>query len=210
MSQTTAACAASKLFNLPGFEVVDVCRDEAGGRVVTIRTTATAGWCPPCKVLSGSVHQWTRQRVRDVPFSGPIVVWWLRKRWRCVEQLCRRRSFTERTARVPSRARMTTRLAIRLLDAVTSGIRASRGSPPSTACRGRPSPACSRRQLGSSPRSRCARAGRSGSMSTGSARCAGSAQTALVAARRRTTSPYITNTPRSKSESRQRCRSHAL
>jgi transposase len=122
--QTTAACAASELFNLPGFDVVDVGRDEAGERVVTIRTTATQGGCPSCGVVSGSVHQWTRQRVRDVPFDGPIVVWWLKKRWRCREPLCRRFSFTERAGQVPARARMTTRLSSRLLDAVTIEIRA--------------------------------------------------------------------------------------
>jgi transposase len=122
--QSTAACAASELFNLPGFEVVGVCRDETGGRLVTIRTTATEGGCPSCGVVSGSVHQWTRQRVRDVPFDGPIVVWWLKKRWRCREQLCPRRSFTERTEQVPPRARMTTRLTVLLLDAVTKEVRA--------------------------------------------------------------------------------------
>ena len=124
MFQSTAACAASELFNLPGFDVVDVSRDEAGVRVVAIRTTASEGGCPSCGVLSASVHQWTRQRVRDVPFDGPIVVWWLKKRWRCREQLCPRRSFTERTEQVPPRARMTTRLTVRLLDAVTKEIRA--------------------------------------------------------------------------------------
>jgi hypothetical protein len=116
--------AASDLFNLPGFEVVHVCRDDTGGRLVRICTTATEGACPSCGVVSGSVHQSTRRRVRDVRFDGPIVVWWLKKRWWCREQLCPGRSFTERTERVLPRARMTTRLTVLLLDAVTKEVRA--------------------------------------------------------------------------------------
>ena len=80
--------------------------------------------CPSCGVFTSSVHQRTLQRVRDVPFDGPVVVVWDKKRWRCWEIACSRRSFTEATAQVPARARFTTRLGVAVLSAVTTEVRA--------------------------------------------------------------------------------------
>jgi len=77
MSQPTIedACAASVLFNLPGYEVLDVHRDERDGqRTVLVATTAAEAACPACGVFSGRVHQRTRQRLRDVPFDGLVSV----------------------------------------------------------------------------------------------------------------------------------------
>jgi transposase len=119
-----AAGAASVLFNLPGYRVLEVMRDESGRRTVTVETVQVEAACPSCGVLSGAVHQRTLQRIRDVGFDGLVTVLWRKKRWRCRESMCRRRSFTEHTEQVPPRARLTTRLAARVLGAVTGEVRA--------------------------------------------------------------------------------------
>ncbi|MFE9658120.1 helix-turn-helix domain-containing protein [Micromonospora sp. NPDC006431] len=50
-------------------------------------------------------------RPRDLPVGGrrPRLVW-AKRRWRCDEPTCRRRSFTESVPAVPPRKRLTTRL----------------------------------------------------------------------------------------------------
>ena len=77
-----------------------------------------------CGVFTSSVHQRTLQRVRDVAFDGPVTVLWDKKRWRCKETGCARRSFAEHTVQVPARARLTSRLCVAVLAAVTSEVRA--------------------------------------------------------------------------------------
>ncbi len=116
--------AASVLFNLPGYRVSDVVRDDGDGhRTVRVVGTATEGACPSCGVLSVRVHQRTTQRLRDVPFDGVVTVQWVKRRWRCAEVECPRTSFTEHTDQVPPRARMTTRLKDALIDAVAGEVR---------------------------------------------------------------------------------------
>lgn len=127
MSQPTAGAAssaASVLFNLPGYEVLEVTRDEDGRRRVVISTPVAEAACPDCGVLSARVHQRTHQRLADVPFDGHLEVVWLKKRWACAEVLCSRRSFTEHTDQVPPRARLTARLKDAILDAVAGEVRA--------------------------------------------------------------------------------------
>jgi hypothetical protein len=124
VSKGRAASAASVLFNLPGFRVLQVVRDEAGGRTVTVKTLAVEGACPSCGVFTSAVHQRTLQRVRDVAFDGPVTVLWRKKRWRCYQSECARASFVEHTAQVRPRARLTTRLAVAVLAAVTMEVRA--------------------------------------------------------------------------------------
>ena len=112
------------MFNLPDYRVLHVVRDGGGGRTVTVETVSGEAACPSCGVFTSSVHQRTLQRVRDVAFDGPVTVVWDKKRWRCKESGCVRRSFAEATAQVPARARLTTRLAAAVLAAVTTEVRA--------------------------------------------------------------------------------------
>ncbi len=119
-----ARSAASVLFNLPEYEVIEVAGDHMGGRRVTIATRARAAACPGCGVLSGRVHQRTAQRVRDVPFDGLIEVVWIKKRWRCGDAGCVRATFTEHTVQIPTRARLTTRLKEAITRAVAGEVRA--------------------------------------------------------------------------------------
>ncbi len=119
-----ARSAASVLFNLPEYDVIDVASDEGGGRRVLISTRALESACPGCGVLTARVHQRTLQRLRDVPFDGLVEVVWIKKRWRCVEVLCTKRTFTEHTTQVPTRARLTTLLKEAITAAVAGEVRA--------------------------------------------------------------------------------------
>lgn len=118
-----ASDAASVLFNLPEYRVVAVTRNEAGGREVFLDTPVTEAGCPACGVLSARVHQRTVQRIRDVPFDGHVVVWWVKKRWRCGESACAKATFTEHTTQVPPYARLTTRLKERIVTALSGEVR---------------------------------------------------------------------------------------
>jgi transposase len=115
--------AASVLFNLPGYRVIDAVDRPGQVRQVIIASTATEAACPSCGVPSGRVHQRVRQRLADVPVAGPLEVVLLKRRFACIEQLCRRRTFAEVTEQVPLRARVTTRLRQAVLEAVVSAGR---------------------------------------------------------------------------------------
>lgn len=116
--------AASVLFNLPGYRVVDAVDTALGVRRVMIESTEAEGACPSCGVLTSRVHQRTTQRVRDVPVAGPVQVVWAKRRFACAEKRCVRRTFAERTEQVPFRARCTTRLREAVLAAVVRAGRA--------------------------------------------------------------------------------------
>jgi transposase len=50
-------------------------------------------------------------RPRDVRRGGdPVAVWWVKCRWKCGEEACGRKTFTEWLPQVPPRCRITARL----------------------------------------------------------------------------------------------------
>ncbi len=106
--------AASVLFDLPGYRVVqavdDVDDDGRPVRVVTIASEAAEAACPACGVLSDRVHQVRASRLRDIPVAGRVEVVLRRRRFVCAETLCGKRTFAEVTDEVPLRAKATTRL----------------------------------------------------------------------------------------------------
>jgi transposase len=61
--------AASTIFNLPGYRVIDAVELPDGQRQVVVESTAPPG-CPVCGVISVRVHSRRRQMVRDVPVGG--------------------------------------------------------------------------------------------------------------------------------------------
>lgn len=126
MSETTGSQrdAASVLFNLPGYRVVEAVDGAGGDRAVLIAAVAVEGACPDCGVLTAQVHQVVRQRLRDVPIAGRVQVTLLRRRFACAEVRCRRRTFVETSEEVPLRARVTTRLRKAALGAVAGAGRA--------------------------------------------------------------------------------------
>ena len=80
--------AASVLFDLPGYRVVDAVDRPGQLRQVIVTGTTTEAPCPSCGVPSARVHQRRQQRLADVPIAGPVEVVLVRRRFTCAEQLC--------------------------------------------------------------------------------------------------------------------------
>ena len=116
--------AASVIFNLPGYQVIDAVDLPLGGRRVKVQPVDLADGCPACGVVSHRVHAWSVQRVRDVPHAGRVEVVVRKPRLVCAEPLCPRRTFTPATPELPVRARCTTRLRTAVLAAVIDSGRA--------------------------------------------------------------------------------------
>lgn len=115
-----ATSDVSRLFDLEGLAVDRVEVDAAGGRVVHVVTSdAAASACPSCGVFSSSAKGRVTTRPRDIPYGTRLLrLVWHKRRWRCVESMCPRGTFTERVAAVPARARLTGRLRSELGHAV--------------------------------------------------------------------------------------------
>src|SRR5665647_575803 len=116
--------AASTLFNLPDYRVVDAVDLPGGGRRVQVETTSPPG-CPACGVLATKVHSRRLQRIGDVPIAGALEVIWCKRRWFCDEAACPRGTFCESTAQNVPRARSTSRLRAALVPAVVASGRAA-------------------------------------------------------------------------------------
>ncbi|HLS25833.1 MAG TPA: helix-turn-helix domain-containing protein [Beutenbergiaceae bacterium] len=119
---------ASILFNLPGYRVISAWYDDQGQRVVMIETAASEDGCPSRGVMSSRVHSRPVQQVKDLPCGGGRLTVRVRKRrYVCAETVCPRRMFTEVTDELPARARLTTRLAAAVVDALRCEPRAVAG-----------------------------------------------------------------------------------
>ena len=92
--------AASVIFDLPGYRVIDAVDLPGGGRRVRVRAAVIEGGCPGCGVLSSRVHAWSVQRIKDIPAGGGVVEVVVRKpRLVFAEPLCARKTFTQVTER---------------------------------------------------------------------------------------------------------------
>jgi transposase len=103
------ADATRVLVGLDEYVVLDaVERDDE--LVVMVAVARPEAACPRCGVFSARVKQYVVQRVRDgVSFARLTTLVWIKRRFRCDTPGCRV-SFSESTAQVPPRARLTTRL----------------------------------------------------------------------------------------------------
>jgi len=117
--------AASTIFNLPAYRVIDALDLPDGGRRIVVESTDPPG-CTTCGVVAVRVHSRRSQRIRDVPVAGAVVVLWAKRRWFCAEDACPVGTFAEATVQVPVRARCTVRLRGALVDAVIASGRAVR------------------------------------------------------------------------------------
>ncbi|MEU3457794.1 transposase family protein [Micromonospora sp. NPDC006766] len=82
------------------------------GPVVHVVTAdEQARHCPECGTQARRSKGRRVTRPRDLPVGGgrPRLVW-TKRRWRCDEPACKRRSFTESVPAVPPRKRLTSRL----------------------------------------------------------------------------------------------------
>jgi transposase len=116
--------AASTIFNLPDYRVIDAVENGDGVRRVHVESTAPPG-CPVCGVRAARVHSRRRQRLRDLPVAGPVELIWVKRRWFCDEYRCPRGTFSEVTGQVPAFARSTARLCQALVAAVVVSGRAA-------------------------------------------------------------------------------------
>jgi transposase len=116
---------AAVLFGLEAeFGVLNVERTGPASVKLIIEQTARDGPCPACGVLSSTVKDRPQVRIRDLPASGQQVeLWWRKRRLRCVEPLCPRRSFTQTSTAMKSRARVTERLRDKLASAIAGSNR---------------------------------------------------------------------------------------
>ena len=113
------------LFALPEYRVLDVRLELDGGRWVLVEAVADEGGCPACGVMSALIKDRPTSRVKDLPHGlVPLRVWVGKRRFVCAEESCRRRSFTETSVQLPTRARVTTRLKVKVAAAVTTTNRA--------------------------------------------------------------------------------------
>lgn len=117
--------AASIVFNLPGYDVVDAVDLPLGGRRVVVQARDRDDACPVCGALSARIHAWARQRVKDLSCGGDAVEVVVRKpRMVCAEPACPRRTFTQATDELPLRARCSRRLREQLVEAAIDSGRA--------------------------------------------------------------------------------------
>jgi transposase len=123
----------SALFGVDGLQVIDA---EAGpDGVVTVWAVTDrpgAAACPDCGTVSSRPHELAVTRPRDVRRGlDRLDVRWLKRRWKCPEEDCERKTFTESLPAVPPRCRITARLR----DLAGHEV-AERGITPAEAARG--------------------------------------------------------------------------
>jgi transposase len=116
--------AASVIFNLPGYRVIEAVDLPLGGRRVKVQPVDLDQGCPDCGVASSRIHAWVTQRLRDIAHAGRVEVVVRKPRLVCAESACARRTFIPATDQLPLRARCTTRLRTALLEAVIDSGRA--------------------------------------------------------------------------------------
>ena len=95
------------LFGVEGLQVIDA---EAGpDGVVTVWAVTDcpgAAACPDCGTVSSRPHELAVTRPRDVRRGlDRLEVRWLKRRWKCPEETCERKTFTESLPAVPPRCR---------------------------------------------------------------------------------------------------------
>ena len=98
------------LCGLDEFEVTDAVETAGGGLEVSVRVARPDAACPRCGTFSSRVKEYRTQRVRDgLSYERPTILVWTKRRFRCETPGCVS-SFTESTAEVPQRRRLTARL----------------------------------------------------------------------------------------------------
>ena len=118
---------------MEGLQVIDA---EAGpGGVTTVWAVTDrpgAAACPDCGAVSSRPHELVVTRPRDVARGvDRLHVRWLKRRWKCLEEDCERKTFTESLPAVPPRSRVTGRLR-----ELAGREVAERGITPAEAARG--------------------------------------------------------------------------
>ena len=106
------------LFGVEGLQVTDAqALPDGTVEVWAVTGDLAAAACPDCGTVSSRRHDTVLARPRDVRRGGdPVAVWWVKRRWKCDEQGCDRKTFTEwcrRCRRGAAHARLRSRPASR-------------------------------------------------------------------------------------------------
>jgi transposase len=103
---------ASALFGVEGLRVTDAQAGPGGAlEVWAVTDWPSAAACPDCGAISDRPHETVLVRPRDARRAGdPVDLRWVKRRWKCMQESCERKTFTERLPQVPPRCRVTARL----------------------------------------------------------------------------------------------------
>ncbi len=102
---------ATALFDMDGF-VVRAQMLEHGEWWLLVETTAAVVGCPSCGVRAVG-HARRRVQVRDLPIAGrPVRLVWSKRIWRCPDEHCERRTWSETHDAVAPRASLTRRARV--------------------------------------------------------------------------------------------------
>src|ERR1019366_4772885 len=103
---------ASALFGVDGLQVIEADAERDGWVTVWVVTDHPgAAVCPECGTRSVRVHEQVLARPRDVRRGlDEVRVAWLKRRWKCGNDGCARKTFTESLPAVRARCRLTERL----------------------------------------------------------------------------------------------------
>lgn len=103
-----ASGVAEALLGLPGFRVLEV-TESAAEVVIRIELSATLVGCPGCGVVARA-HDRMTVEYRDLPaFGRPARLVWWKRRFRCEEPLCARRTWSEESSAFSARCLLTER-----------------------------------------------------------------------------------------------------
>ena len=106
------------------FCVLSVRRTAASAVEVIVEQTAREGPCPTCGVPSSAVKDRPLVQIKDLAASGQTVeLRWRKRRLVCREDRCPLRSFTQSSAAVRPRGRMTERLRDKVALAIATSNR---------------------------------------------------------------------------------------
>lgn len=102
---------AEALLGLPGFRVLEVIETDVEV-IVIIETTASFVGCEGCGTRAEAQDR-VPVDVRDLAcFGRPARLRWIKRRWRCREPLCDRRTWTERSEHLDAQVVLTRRAGV--------------------------------------------------------------------------------------------------
>jgi transposase len=103
---------ASALFGVECLRVVEADAEADGSLTVwAVTDHPGAAVCPECGTRSVRVHEHVLACPRDLRRGvDEVRVAWLKRRWKCGNEECGRKTFTESLPAVPARRRLTERL----------------------------------------------------------------------------------------------------
>ncbi|MET0781797.1 MAG: transposase family protein [Microbacterium sp.] len=99
---------AEALLGLDGFRVLEV-TEHVDELVISIETISELMGCASCGTRA-EAHERKTVEIRDLAcFGRPARLVWRKRRWRCREEACDAKTWTERSAHVDAQAVITRR-----------------------------------------------------------------------------------------------------